>query len=432
LLQIGAFSRWFANQRITVGERKISIADKWLVHPGRHQYEGIEFEPGGGRSGYYNLWRGFAVEPCPGDCSKFLAHIRDNVASGSSDIYNWVVGWFARIAQRPDEKLDTALVARGKMGVGKTKLGEVMGSLFGSHYTLVADPRYVSGQFNAHQAALLLLQADEAFWAGDKRAEGKLRDLISGKDHYLEYKRVDPIRVRNFIRLFVTGPEHWVFPAGFEERRAAIIDVSDAHMQDHPYFAAIDKEMKNGGRAALLHYLLNFDLLQVNLRTIPKTAALLEQKIESANAEQAWWFDVLNRGNLPDMIEANTCPKDAIYDDYIRHAKNQGVNRRSIETKIGMFLNKYVGPGLAGIKVTLPGAKGADGEEAKYDRHVPCYRFPPLAKVGRASPPVFSRPWLGRSRKNGSVRIGARRGYEGQKGQYEVSLFETAAVSSSF
>lgn len=43
LLQIGAFSRWFANQRITVGERKISVADKWLVHPGRRQYEGIEF-----------------------------------------------------------------------------------------------------------------------------------------------------------------------------------------------------------------------------------------------------------------------------------------------------------------------------------------------------------------------------------------------------
>ena len=357
-----------------VGDKKMPIAEKWLVHPGRREYEGIEFEPGGGRSGYYNLWQGFAVEARHGDCSKFLAHLRDNVASGDADIYNWVVGWFAQIAQKPNEKLDTALVARGKMGVGKTKLGEVMGALFGRHYTLVSDPRYVTGQFNAHMASLLLLQADEAFWAGDKRAEGKLRDLVSGKDHYLEFKKVDPIRVRNHIRLLVTGPEDWVFPAGFEERRAAIIDVSDAHMQDHPYFAAIDKEMDNGGREALLYHLLNFDLSQVNLRTIPKTAALLEQKIESANSEQAWWLDVLKRGNLPDMIETNTCPKDALYDDYIRHAQLQGVRRRSIETKIGMFLNKYVGSELkSDERITV--ATGKDVTKPVY-----CYRFPPLVE----------------------------------------------------
>lgn len=33
-----------------------------------------------------------------------------------------MVGWFAHIAQKPDEKLDTAIVARGKMGVGKTTI----------------------------------------------------------------------------------------------------------------------------------------------------------------------------------------------------------------------------------------------------------------------------------------------------------------------
>ena len=44
------------------------------------------------------------------------------------------------------------------------------------------------------------------------------------------------------------------------DRRWAIFDIGEDHMQDHAYFAAIDKEMNNGGREALLHYLLNFDL----------------------------------------------------------------------------------------------------------------------------------------------------------------------------
>ena len=59
-------------------------------------------------------------------------------------------------------------------------------------------------------------------------------------------------------------------------------------MQDKPYFAAIDEETKNGGREAMMHYLLNFDLSQVDLRSIPKTAALLDQQIESLTPEQSW------------------------------------------------------------------------------------------------------------------------------------------------
>ena len=42
----------------------------------------------------------------------------------------------------------TSLVLRGKMGVGKTKIGEVIGSLLGAPYKIVSEPRYVTGRFN--------------------------------------------------------------------------------------------------------------------------------------------------------------------------------------------------------------------------------------------------------------------------------------------
>ena len=138
------------------------------------------------------------------------------------------------------------------MGVGKTKVGQVVGSLLGDHYALVSSPRYVTGQFNAHMKALLLLHADEAFWAGDKTAEGRLKDLVTGDAHFIEHKGLDPIRVKNYVRLYVTGNEDWQIPAGFGERRFAVLDVGKDHMQDTAYFAAIDAEMDNGGREALL------------------------------------------------------------------------------------------------------------------------------------------------------------------------------------
>ena len=115
----------------------------------------------------------------------------------------------------------------------------------------------------------------------------------------IEYKRIDPIYIKNFVRLFITGNPDWMIPAGFKERRWAIFDMGTGSIQDHAYFAAIDEEMNNGGREALLHHLLEFDLTKVNLRQIPKTAALFEQQIELMTPEQSWWLDTLMNGALP-------------------------------------------------------------------------------------------------------------------------------------
>ncbi len=61
------------------------------------------------------------------------------------------------------------------MGTGKSTIGEVMGSLIASHYFLVDDPRYLVGQFNAHMASCLLLQADEASGPATRPPRGASR-----------------------------------------------------------------------------------------------------------------------------------------------------------------------------------------------------------------------------------------------------------------
>ena len=374
LLQVGAFKQWFSNQLVTVGKDVISLGEYWLGHVERRQYAGIEFAPPGtaATSGHYNLWQGFAVELKAGDCSKFLAHLKDNAARGDEATYLWIVGWWAAIVQQPSIKMETGLAFRGEQGTGKTKLGEVFGSLIRSHYLLAASPRYVTGQFNSHMASLLVLHADEAFWAGDKKSEGTLKDLVSGKNHMLEYKGIDAIEIKNFIRLFVTSNNNWIVPAGFRDRRWAIFDMGEDHMQDHAYFAAIDQEMDNGGREALLHYLLNFDLTQVDLRTVPKTAALLDQQLELMTSEQAWWFEALMRGALPSrpqgINEPRVCLKDDLFNLYILHARIQGISRRSTETRIGIFLRAQLG------------AKLKDTRPLIHDKQVRCYELPSLGE----------------------------------------------------
>lgn len=386
LVKVEAIKTWYKNTfAMKVGKKSLTHAELWLTNRRRRSYAGIEFAPTGKaeRRGWYNLFQGFAVEPREGDCSKFLAHIRDNIAQGDEGLYNWVIGWFAQIFQQPTEKTDTALAFRGPQGVGKTIVGLIIGSLLGHNYKLVADPRYVVGNFNAHMASLLLLQADEGFFAGDKRAEGRLKDLVSGKRQPIEYKGIDAIWVDNFVRLLVTSNEKWVVPAGFDERRFCILDVGNAHMQDTSYFAAIDEEMRNGGLGALLHHFLTFKLSTVDLRKIPQTAALLDQKLASAAPEEKFWFDLLNSGKLPGAPETmpNKCLRHRFYDAYVRHAGRTGARHRAMETKLGIFLKMHVGDDVfSGERITYV-VYAPNGD--KITKRGRTYQFPPLAECRR-------------------------------------------------
>ena len=302
-----AFYAWFSNRyteiRDAVGRvRSVTWAKAWLESPERRSYLGVEFHPDPdnqpGAPEYLNLWAGFAIKPKPKPhgYNIFDDHLLNNVCGGDRDIYRWLFGFFAHMVQRPRERIGVALVMRGRMGSGKTKVGEVFGSLLPRHYFLVDDPRYVIGQFNAHMATCLLLQADEAVWAGDKAAEGRLKGLVTSPFQQIEAKGVDPIRLKNYLRLIMTSNEDWVVPAGKDERRFCVLDVDPRCAQDHDYFREMDEELEAGGRAALLADLLAFDLSTVNLRQIPRTEALLEQKIRSLDSVESWWFERLKDG----------------------------------------------------------------------------------------------------------------------------------------
>ncbi|WP_200342298.1 DUF5906 domain-containing protein [Rhodovibrio sodomensis] len=283
-----------------------SVADIWLQSPRRKTYNGVTFDPSGTKPDTYNLWCGFAVEPDPSaSCQRFLDHLRDNVARGDETIYRWVVGWFAHMIQRPGTKPGTALVLKGTQGTGKSIVGEVIGRLFPPHHTKVSSPEQFTGRFNRHFNQALLVQAEEAFWAGGKDAVGKLKDMITGSTMQLEAKCVDAYQIKSVMRLLITSNEEWVVPVEVAERRFAVLNVSNARAQDHAYFRAILQEMEQGGYGALLHHLQRFDLSTVNVGQVPKTEGLLDQKIQSLDSVAKFWFDCLREGDVPGAHDFN-------------------------------------------------------------------------------------------------------------------------------
>jgi hypothetical protein len=353
VLSLSAFYAWFANKFTEIVDRKgtvkvITWSTAWMQSPQRRSYSGVEFFPDAGMAegtpGFLNLWTGFAVKPKakPNGYGIFRDHLLNNVCSGDEKVFSWVFAFFAHIVQRPRERIGVAIVFRGRMGTGKTKIGEVFGRLFPRHYFLVDDPRYVTGQFNAHMASCLLLQADEAVWACDKAAEGRLKSLITSPTQMIEAKGIDPIPLDNYVRLIMTSNEAWVVPAGKDERRFCVLDVDPRCAQNNEYFADMDNELADGGLEALLYDLLAFDLGAVALRTIPKTKALLEQEERSLGTVDAWWLERLDDGALTrhDTLWRTEIPCAELFDDYINASEKIGIRRKREATIFGIELRQ--------------------------------------------------------------------------------------------
>lgn len=348
------FRNFYLNRTIQVGQNKDGtpifkkLGTWWLEHPNRRSYETLVFAPGKELPGTYNLWKGFACEARPGSCELFLQHLRDVICGGVEEHYLYLLGWMARAVQHPDRQGEVAVVLRGRRGTGKSMFIREFGALFGRHFLAVSDPKHLVGSFNAHLRDCCVLFCDEGFFAGDKKHESILKTIITEDTISIEAKGVDVETNPNYIHLLFASNESWVVPAGADERRFFVIDVSDKVMQDTKYFAALRNEMQGGGREALLFYLLQYDLSEYNVRSVPMTDALVEQKLLSMSPEEEWWYGKLEEGRL--LVRHNEwspkVQKHALIADYTAHMQRTGVIRRITPTAMGKFLARVCPKGF--------------------------------------------------------------------------------------
>jgi hypothetical protein len=344
------FKNYFANRLVSVSDgegnlKKVPIGKHWFNHQKRRQFEGITFVPLKETPRQYNLWRGFAVEPKEGDCSLFLNHIRNNIASKCDEYYNYIVAWMANLVQTPEDKPGISIVIRGGQGTGKGIFCSGLGSLFGNHFIQIHHTKHLIGNFNAHLKDVLLVFADEAFWAGDKSGEGVLKAMVTEEYLQIEPKGKDAFRIKNYMRVLISSNNDWVVPAGLDERRFFILDAGDEHQQDTGYFRKIIDQMNNGGREALLYYLQHYDLSGIDLRKFPQTEALTETKIFSMGLIEQFWLLRLEEGKQTSSIASDWNDiKHILIDDFYKEFVNFCGKRSYIPTVIsfGIGIKKLV------------------------------------------------------------------------------------------
>jgi hypothetical protein len=146
-----------------------------------------------------------------------------------------------------------------------------------------------------------LLFADEAFFAGDKRHEKVLQALITEPTLVIEKKGMDAFQAVNRLGIIMATNSNWAVPASADERRYFVIDVSESCRGDREYFTKLWQAVSDlDVLAAFLYELLEVDLEGFEIRDIPHTEGLNDQKLASLGDFEKWLMRCLFLGCLPD------------------------------------------------------------------------------------------------------------------------------------
>ncbi len=271
----------------------------WMHHRDRREFrDGVAFNPSTTKQkpGILNLWQGFAVKPKPGNWSLMHNHMRDIICCGDKVRFDYLMGWIARMLQHPGQQGEVAVVMKGGEGTGKGTVARALRKIMGQHGMQISNAKHLVGNFNGHLRDCVFLFADEAFFAGDRQHIGVLKTIITEDNLSIEAKFQNAVEMPNFLHLMMASNEDWVVPASIDARRFFVLEVDENNANKHDYFAAIWEQMEAGGYEAMLADLLAHDLTRFNVRAVPQTQGLQQQRKLSLPVPESWWIDCLQRG----------------------------------------------------------------------------------------------------------------------------------------
>jgi hypothetical protein len=269
-----------------------------------------------------DLWLNLVEQVFPNDC-------------------NHIVSWLAHRVQRPEEKINHALVLGGAMGIGKDTILEPVKHAIGPWNFQEVSPQQMLGRFNAFVKSVVL-RISEARDLGDI-------NRFQFYDHLKAYTAAPPDVLRcdeKHLR------EHAVF-------NVCGVIITTNHKADGIYLPADDRRhfvawsehvkedftkefwdriwlwYARGGMCHVAAYLANFDLSNFNPKAPPpKTQAFFEIVDAHRAPEDADLADIFDRLGNPDATTLIKICNEARGDFqiWIKERKNQRAIPHRLET----------------------------------------------------------------------------------------------------
>jgi hypothetical protein len=326
----------------------------WLKQTGRRELKGIAFRPGQEVTDYYNIWKGWGVEPKQGDITPFWDFVREVICAGDDERFTYIRNWMAHAVQKPAEMPRVALLFKSVEGTGKGMFVDWFKPIFGQHTFTATSLDNVLGNFNSHLGDKLFVFANEAVWGGYKANQGRMKALITDSTTDITAKGKDTVTVDNYKRWIFASNEDFPVAISRSDRRFVVFEVSDVRKGDAAYYKRLEDLRDRGpGPAALMYELLQIDISTFNPASIPKTGRAEIKELSSSPFDQ-WLKGSLMEAEFRRESRGHECyepwttewvSKNTIFDSY--KAAHKG--KRGEPLAVASFWDK-----MREVKVVIP------------------------------------------------------------------------------
>jgi hypothetical protein len=253
--------------------------------------------------GCYNLYLPPTINPGnAADVKPWVEHVQKVYP----DEVDHIIRWLAHRVQRPQEKINHALVLGGSQGIGKDTLLEPVKQAIGPWNFSEVSPQHMLGRFNGFVKSVIL-RISEA------RDLGEI-NRFAFYDHMKTYTAAPPDVLRcdeknlrehsvlNCCGVIITSnhkTDGIYLPA---DDRRHFVAWSDLTLNDFPegYWKTLWQWYENGGYEHVAAYLAGLDLTSFDPKAPPLKTAAFWQIVDANNAsEEAEIDDVLDRMGRP-------------------------------------------------------------------------------------------------------------------------------------
>tara|TARA_R110000737_G_scaffold58841_3_gene85176 strand:- start:2351 stop:4768 length:2418 start_codon:yes stop_codon:yes gene_type:complete len=292
--------------------------DIWNKNINRRDIKRIAFDArpeGSADPDIFNIWQGYVIMPEDAqvfdedDAQPILDHIFSIWCCEKADLYEYVMNWFAHILQKPWIKVAAMLALQSEQGAGKGVIFEIIGKIMGNaHFLNTASINNIIGDFNGGIEGKVLINLDEAFWGGDVKIQGKMKNLITDPSITINKKNKEAYQVENTTALSAASNNGSMVAKEKGDRRYVCLKLDDkfAGAETTEIRKHIEgvRGCKGHQQVPETHYgafakvLYNRDITEFRPRKIPTTALGQDQIERGWNGTIKWWFDVLTDGTF--------------------------------------------------------------------------------------------------------------------------------------
>lgn len=303
--------------------------------------------------GWVNLFKGWGVEPAPGDTAPFHEVLR-SLCCDDEAVADYVLNWYAWPLQHPGAKMPTALVMHGAEGTGKNLVNEAVMQIHGKHGKVVGQ-RELESQWNDWLSGCTFVIGDEVVSRAEmKHHKGVLKALITSTHVNIATKFMNLRSERNCMNMVFLSNE--VEPLKLDPTDRRYLVIWTQARGDPAMYARFVAWQAAGGVAALYHELLQRDLTGWAWHEPPPMTPAKHDLIELGrlSPERFWreWKGLQITG-----LPHHSCSSDQAFRAYKRWCSLEGERYPLSKPHFTRLVLREAGDALA-VKVCRMGSNG--------------------------------------------------------------------------